>query len=139
MLDMVEDVLAFHRKFACYVGDCPHLPQRSIVDLRLRLIREEYRELLKAIRLGDLAGIADAIADLVYVIIGTAIAFGIDIRPIWQAVQQANMAKTGGGTRQDGKILKPPGWRAPDVAGLVARQTALAQANGGSLWRIAGA
>jgi predicted HAD superfamily Cof-like phosphohydrolase len=139
MLDMVEDVLAFHRKFACYVGDYPHLPRRSIVDLRLRLIREEYRELLKAIRLGDLAGIADAIADLVYVIIGTAIAFGIDIRPIWQAVQQSNMAKTGGGTRGDGKILKPPGWRAPDVAGLVARQTAFAQTHGGSLWRIVSA
>lgn len=138
MLDMVEDVLAFHRKFACYVGDYPHLPGRSIVDLRLRLIREEHRELLKAIHLGDLPGIADAIADLVYVIVGTAIAFGIDIRPIWKAVQQSNMAKTGGGTRQDGKILKPPGWRAPDVAGLVARQTALAQANGGFLWRIAG-
>lgn len=134
MLDMVEDVLAFHRKFACYVGDYPHLPEPGVVRLRLGLIREEYRELLKAIRLGDLAAIADAIADLMYVIVGTAITLGIDIRPIWQAVQQANMAKTGGGTRADGKILKPPGWTAPDIGKLIEVQIHAARGTGRSIW-----
>ena len=138
MLDMVEDVLAFHRKFACYVGDYPHLPERSIVDLRLRLIREEYCELIEAIHRVDLAAIADAITDLMYVIIGTAITLGIDIRPIWQAVQRANMAKTGGGTRADGKILKPPGWKAPDVSALIELQIHAASQTEGSIWLLCG-
>jgi hypothetical protein len=29
------------------------------------------------------------------------------------------MAKEGGGAREDGKILKPPGWVAPDIAGVL--------------------
>lgn len=33
--------------------------------------------------------------------------------------------KEGGETRDDGKVLKPPGWAAPDVAGILARQAPL--------------
>lgn len=51
----------------------------------------------------------------------------IDLPDVWEAVQAANMAKEGGGTREDGKILKPPGWQAPDIAGILADQKPLSE------------
>jgi hypothetical protein len=66
--------------------------------------------------------VADGIVDAIYVLIGAAITYGIDIRPVWQAVHAANMAKEGGATREDGKVQKPPGWQPPDIAGILAAQ-----------------
>jgi predicted HAD superfamily Cof-like phosphohydrolase len=66
--------------------------------------------------------VADAIADLIYVLLGTAVTYGIDIGPIWDAVHAANMAKSGGRQREDGKWEKPAGWRPPDIDGLLRQQ-----------------
>ena len=64
---------------------------------------------------GDLALIADGVADTVYVAVGTAVALGIDMTPIWRIVQRANMAKFGPGgyRREDGKWMKPADWKDP--------------------------
>ena len=70
----------------------------------------------------DLGGIADGIADLIYVLLGTALSYGIHIAPIWDEVQRTNMAKEGGATRHDGKVLKPEGWQPPDVRGILLKQ-----------------
>jgi predicted HAD superfamily Cof-like phosphohydrolase len=122
-LDWYQDVRDFHERFDCYRQDRPGVPSEGTVDLRKGLIDEEVnRELFPAMDRGDLAGIADAIVDSIYVLNGTAVSYGIDLRPIWDAVHAANMTKVGGGKRADGKILKPPGWVAPDVEGLVERQ-----------------
>jgi predicted HAD superfamily Cof-like phosphohydrolase len=134
-IDMVEDVLSFHRTFGCHVGNRPGTPSPPLVKLRLALIGEEFRELLRAVDRQSIPDVADAIVDLIYVSIGTAIAYGIDIRPIWRAVQKANMAKAGGGRRADGKILKPAGWQAPDVTGLIEELKQRATTNGGSIWK----
>jgi predicted HAD superfamily Cof-like phosphohydrolase len=120
--DFYQDVLDFHRKFGCLVGHVPAEPDSSACLLRERLIDEERRELRKAMAIGDIPGVADAIGDLVYVLLGTAVAYGIDIRPVWAAIQAANMAKEGGGTRADGKIMKPVGWTAPDIEGILKAQ-----------------
>ncbi len=122
--DWYQDVRDFHDKFGCAVKEKPHDVSASTYHLRDSLIREEISELQMAMRASDLPGIADAIVDSIYVLLGTAISFGIDIRPCWDLVQAANMAKEGGATRIDGKILKPPGWVAPDIAGELARQGA---------------
>jgi predicted HAD superfamily Cof-like phosphohydrolase len=70
----------------------------------------------------DLPAFADALADLAYVMEGTAIEFGIDSGPIAAEVHRANMTKVGGGKREDGKILKPEGFRPPDVEGELRKQ-----------------
>ena len=74
---------------------------------------------------GDLVEIADGLADLIYVLIGTSIAYGIDLEPIWDEVHKTNMAKVGGGVRGDGKILKPEGWEPPEIERLLVAQLSL--------------
>jgi predicted HAD superfamily Cof-like phosphohydrolase len=114
-----DDVTNFHDAFAVVVGTTPGI--RS-ADLRVKLIYEEVEETLFAISRGDLPSTVDGIVDAIYVLIGTAVTFGVDLAPIWDAVHTANMAKVGGAIRDDGKVLKPDGWTAPDVAALLRAQ-----------------
>ena len=123
MSDWYADVLAFHAKFCPHlIGSTPAVPDRATDNLRRELWNEESIETIDAMNRGDLPNVADGIVDLIYVLIGAAATYGIDLRPVWDAVHAANMSKEGGGTRADGKILKPPGWEPPDVAGILARQ-----------------
>jgi predicted HAD superfamily Cof-like phosphohydrolase len=124
--DWQDDVTAFHRAFCPeQVAGLPTMPDRAIRDLRVGLIIEELQELGDAFERSSITSVADAIADLLYVVLGTAVACGIDIGPVWNAVHEANMAKVGGERRADGKWLKPTGWQPPDIAGILARQKTL--------------
>lgn len=114
-MDMYQDVKDFMIAMEQATPATPRMPSPEVVKLRLDLIEEELEELTLATQLKDVVGVADAIADLLYVTFGAAAAFGIDIRPIWTEVQRSNMAKVGGPVREDGKRLKPPGWTPPDV------------------------
>jgi predicted HAD superfamily Cof-like phosphohydrolase len=94
--------------------------------LRQRLLREEYIEWLTAVSERDMVETADALADMVYIIVGTALEFGIPLDRVWNEVHRSNMAKVDPETgrvkrRDDGKILKPQNWTAPDVAGALAQ------------------
>ena len=117
--DPFAAVLEFHRRFGVAVGERPALPEPAIVELRRRLIVEETSELAAALEKQDLVQIADALADLLYVTYGAAVSFGIDLRPVFEEVHRTNLAKMGGPTRPDGKILKPDGWLPPDLAPLL--------------------
>lgn len=73
----------------------------------------------------DLVEFADALADLDYVIEGTRLEFGINGAPIAAEVHRSNLSKLGPNgpmLREDGKILKPPGWTPPDIAGELRKQ-----------------
>jgi predicted HAD superfamily Cof-like phosphohydrolase len=70
----------------------------------------------------DLPELADAFADLDYVVEGSRIEFGIDGAPIAAEVHRSNMAKVGGATAPDGKKMKPPGWVGPDIEGCLKAQ-----------------
>ena len=120
--DPYEAVLEFHETFNARVGESPGLPGEDAVALRIRLIREELDELEKSISGQDVVDVADALADLLYVTYGTAIAFGIDVRPVFEEVHRANMTKMGGKVRADGKILKPEGWEPPGIEEVLRRQ-----------------
>lgn len=121
--DWQADVTEFHRVFCPeQVATLPTMPIRAIRDLRVGLIIEELQELGDAFERSSVSNVADAIADLLYVVLGTAVACGIDIGPVWEVVHAANMKKAGGGRRADGKRLKPTGWEPPDIAGVLARQ-----------------
>lgn len=117
-------VLDFHRKFGCFVQSRPAWSGAqggggSKLDstgdqLRVDLVKEEAEELEDAVKAGDFPGAIDALADLIYVCLGAAVSWGVDLSPIFEEVHAANMRKEGGATRADGKILKPAGWVGPD-------------------------
>jgi predicted HAD superfamily Cof-like phosphohydrolase len=91
----------------------------TLKNLRRALIAEEFRELVKAMDDQDMVAIADGLADLLYVVYGCAIAYGIDMEPVFAEVHRANMRKVGGSHRADGKQLKPEGWQGPDIQGIL--------------------
>ena len=115
-MGMVKD---FHMVFGSYTSNKPAIDVPSDVsELRRRLIKEEATELDSAIAANDMVGIADGIADLLYVVFGTAVSYGIPIDNIFQIVHEANMSKVGsdGKPLKDagGKVVKPQGWVSPN-------------------------
>jgi predicted HAD superfamily Cof-like phosphohydrolase len=87
--------------------------------LRRKLIREEFKELMKALEEEDIVGIADGLADLTVVVYGTALSYGIDLDRVMQEVHRSNMSKLGEDGkpiyREDGKVLKGPYFSPPDI------------------------
>lgn len=122
MLQMVRE---FHKRFECYIQYVPSIPRPEVIKLRADLITEEYNELMTAMAENDMAGIADAIADLHYVLSGTSLVYGIPEDEVFTEVHRSNMAKAEpDGTvhrRADGKILKAKGWTPPDIEGILWR------------------
>ena len=113
--DWVKDNLAFRKACKLPVSSKLTWLDADQVSLHFRLMREELGELKEALDSGSMDKVADAYADLIYYAIGGALAHGIDLRPVWDAVHEANMKKTAGPKREDGKQLKPEGWEPPNI------------------------
>ena len=122
--DWYQDIVDFHRATGTLISKRPTFPLPVVQGLRLKLIREELEEVVDAIFNDDLVEIADGIADSIVVLLGTAVSYGIDMRPVWDEVHKTNMAKVGGPKRADGKVLKPEGWKPPDVKSILIEQGA---------------
>ena len=117
-MSMFTDVRAFQRAVGQRVGEKPELPDVSERTLRMKLITEEFNELCDAEEANDLVEIADALADIIYIVCGTAVSYGIPLDDIFEEVHASNMAKLVDGKvirRADGKIQKPEGWEPPDI------------------------
>lgn len=119
-------VAEFHRAYGLPVRTVPSAAvDLSEVTLRQSLIEEEVAELAAAARAGDIVGVADALADIVYVAYGTAHVYGIDLDAVLDEVHASNMTKLGADgrpvRRADGKVLKGPDYRPPDIAAVLAR------------------
>lgn len=115
-------VAEFHRAFGILVGEAPAVPDGATQRLRLRLIQEEFDELKEAFEQADEAAIAKELADLLYVVYGTAVSCGIDMQPVFREVHRSNMSKVGGHKREDGKWVKPPTYSPAAVAPLLTAQ-----------------
>ncbi len=122
MTDEQKMVAEFHRTFDIAVSEYPTLPDEATRFLRIRLIQEELDELQEALAKQDLASVAKELADLLYVVYGTAVSCGIDMEPIFREVHRSNMSKVGGHKRADGKLVKPPTYSPAVVAPLLAAQ-----------------
>ena len=109
-----------HRVQRLTTSDAPTLDVPSRVkELRCALIEEEAAEFRAAVEDGDIVGVADAIADLLYVVYGAALTFGIPVREVFAEVHRSNMTKLGGDGvplyREDGKVLKGPNFSPPEL------------------------
>ena len=93
-------------------------------NLYLNLITEEYKELQEALEANDRVEQLDALIDILVVTIGAIHSMGADGEGAWKEVMRTNFAKIDSETgkvrkREDGKVLKPLGWTAPDLAPYV--------------------
>jgi predicted HAD superfamily Cof-like phosphohydrolase len=92
--------------------------------LYVKLIEEEFRELQEAIANGDSVEQLDALEDILVVAIGAIHSMGADGEGAWKEVMGTNFAKIDRATgkvrkREDGKVLKPQGWTAPNLKPFV--------------------
>lgn len=109
-------VREFHLKYNQPIQQVPGIPTIEIQIFRQDLLRQEYRELNQAIERGDLEQIYDAILDIMYVLIGTALAYGLPLNQGMIAVHNANMKKLQAtGDSKTTKPIKPPGWQPPNL------------------------
>lgn len=119
----------------------PVIPSRDVINLRLRLAVEEANETADAT---DIVEAFDGILDSLYVVIGTAIAYGISREQLelgFKEVHASNMSKlwkkdelhlvkddyvielTMGNLYvvkdKHGKVVKSPSFRPPDLKGIL--------------------
>jgi len=135
-----QRVRAFQLKYGHPVNWTPAVPDNATMRVRLKLIAEEFVELLRACACNpgsvdfaecelhfaidcdvddmNLPAAIDALADLSYVIEGTAATLGVNMHPIMEEVHRANMAKE----PAEGKPTKPAGWVPPDIEGELVKQ-----------------
>lgn len=106
--DAQKMVQEFHEQFEIHVSQTPSTLDKPTQTLRFRLIQEEFEELQEAMQEKDLPAIAKELADLLYVVYGTAVSLGIDMEPVFKEVHRSNISKVGGYKREDGKWVKPP-------------------------------
>lgn len=111
-MKMVEDVTDMHEKYNFPIASRPTRLDVDTLAHRIRCLQEEIDEFCEA---QDLAEQADALIDLVYFALGTAIMMGLPWETLWNDVHRANMAKVKGMTKRgfDNDLQKPYGWIPP--------------------------
>lgn len=123
----LEAVTEFHNAFGLGVAARPRADLGLPTNLlRYKLMREENEEYLEAASRGDLVEVADALGDMLYILCGTILEHGLQdkIEAVFEAIQRSNMSKLGADGkpiyREDGKVLKGPGYFPPDIKSVLA-------------------
>ncbi|WP_168211909.1 acyltransferase domain-containing protein [Ruania zhangjianzhongii] len=137
-------VRVFHEVYRVPVRTAAPHADSDRIPMRMALIAEELAELVGAVYgtpaqavmddaytraaslddgTRDVVETADAIGDLVYVLYGMALECGIPLAEVLAEIQSSNLSKLGADgepiLREDGKVLKGPGYHRPDVAGVL--------------------
>jgi predicted HAD superfamily Cof-like phosphohydrolase len=99
---------------------CDQEPSEANYKMYLTLIDEEVGELVDAVAANDRVEQLDALVDILVVTMGAIRAGGFDGEGAWKEVMDTNFAKIDPVTgkvrkREDGKVLKPEGWKAPQL------------------------
>jgi predicted HAD superfamily Cof-like phosphohydrolase len=114
MTNPFKDIDTFH-------AACDQEPSYENYHMYLTLIDEEHTELHEALEANDRVEQLDALIDILVVTMGAIRAGGFDGEGAWEEVMKTNFAKIDPETgkvrkREDGKVLKPEGWKAPELA-----------------------
>jgi len=119
MQEQLIKLKEFHDAFGHPVANTPTTSVNH--ELRYKLMAEENLEYYDAVENGDLVETADALADQLYILCGTIVAHGMQhiIEKVFAEVHDSNMSKLGADGkpiyREDGKIMKGPDYRKPDI------------------------
>ena len=116
-MSMSLDVLMF-------LNACDQKSSVENTSLYHNLIVEEYSEFIAARNAKDDIEQLDACMDMIWVTLGFCHMKGYDVAGAWNEVLKTNMAKVDPATgkvrrREDGKILKPEGWKPPDMTKFI--------------------
>ena len=123
---IIDCVREFHDRFG--IRNASKLEatlSRDTVELRHRLMAEETEEYLEAAIAGDAVEIADALGDQLYILCGTILSHGMGhlIEDVFMEIQASNMSKLGADGkpiyREDGKVLKGPNYKKPQLDDLI--------------------
>jgi len=126
MKKRISAVHQFHTAFGLGIQESP-VADLGIAknQLRYELMKEENEEYLEAANNNDLVEVADALGDMLYILCGTIIEHGMQhkIEEVFEEIQRSNMSKLGADGepiyREDGKVLKGPGYFKPDIKGIL--------------------
>ena len=122
-MNSLNDVKEF--MIACDQNDTGFGSQSS---LYFKLIVEEFWELKKAFEEKDLVEIADACADLKWVLEGLEHTLNIPPQEVWNEVARSNLSKISSNgkvvKRPDGKVMKPDNWSPPDIKTILEKNNA---------------
>lgn len=122
MTKQLNLLIEFHKAYDVYYNEIPGIPPSEITNLRDTLHYEEYKEVKTELEHGNLPEVAKELCDLLYVVYGTIISYGLQdrIEDIFDEVHRSNMSKLGEDgkplRREDGKILKGPNYFKADTA-----------------------
>jgi predicted HAD superfamily Cof-like phosphohydrolase len=127
MEKQIKHVEEFYRAYNIPIPEGMRFLHKERALLRHKLIQEEVGELLDASMSsqGTLVDVADAIADCFYILIGTALEYGIadKIPALFDEVHASNMSKLGEDGkpiyREDGKVMKGPNYKKPNLKSIV--------------------
>lgn len=115
----------FHE--VCELALDEYRPDRTLMQLRHRLIKEEAREageeFSEALRAGKLddfvrVRLAKELADILYVVYGAGVSLGIDLDHAFAVVHESNLSKLVDGKPlkdSGGKVQKGPNYQPPDM------------------------
>ncbi len=126
MKKRIAAVKEFHSAFGLGINEKPVANLGKAKNLlRFNLMKEENEEYLEAANNNDLAEVADALGDMLYILCGTIIEHGMQykIEEVFDEIQSSNMSKLGADGkpiyREDGKVLKGPNYFKPDICKIL--------------------
>ena len=121
----IRQLKEFHTAFNLPQRDIPTIIPPDEFKLRHKILVEEVGELSDAYFVDDIVEVADAITDCLYVLIGTALQFGIadKLEACFDEVHRSNMSKLGNDgypiMREDGKVMKGENYTRPDLKSIL--------------------
>lgn len=141
-----EDVEDFNKKFGFLIGDRPRKLTPDKLKERVEFLYEEFSEFMSGCGFAmsvkdpdhpifgsdgevsfhqiddqDIEEQADALIDIVYIAMGTAVMMGLPWQELWDDVHRANMSKVRGVTKRGHSTdcSKPEGWIGPKTVEIL--------------------
>jgi predicted HAD superfamily Cof-like phosphohydrolase len=126
-LSWYDVVKRWHRKYGLSGSECPICITGDDLNMRLVLIYEEFCELREALVNGDMVNTADGIADLIWVLLGTADIMGLPMEQVFAEVARSNNTKVRASGDDDPRslrgskldVVKGDDYSPPDIGSII--------------------
>jgi len=125
MEKQIFQVIEFYKAFGHPIAYAPKILSLDRAFMRHRLLDEEVTELFEASINKNIIEVADAITDCFYILIGTAIEYGIadKLPQLFDEVHKSNMSKLDENGnpiyREDGKVMKSNNYKSPNISDII--------------------